>query len=91
MSESSREDLEEKFIDLLSFVPHHTPEHIQTGEKINEDAPLFSEAYLYNTLGKQDARTVLALINHILDEFDMERRELMRKVRLEREKEEISN
>lgn len=30
-----------------------------------KDVPIFSESYLYDTLGKDDARTVLALLNSI--------------------------
>lgn len=33
-----------------------------------EEIPIFSEAYLYEILGKEDARTVLALLNSIYDE-----------------------
>ena len=33
-----------------------------------EEMPFFSEGYLYETIGKEDARTVLALLNSIYDE-----------------------
>ena len=33
-----------------------------------EEIPIFSEGYLYDTIGKEDARTVLALLNSIYDE-----------------------
>lgn len=33
-----------------------------------EEIPIFSEGYLYETIGKEDARTVLALLNSIYDE-----------------------
>ena len=35
-------------------------------EKGDEDAPFYSEAYLYNLLGKDDARTVLAYLNNLM-------------------------
>jgi len=43
----------------------------------DEDAPFFSEAYLYNLLGKENARTVLAGLRQIceaagLDMYDLE-------------------
>ena len=34
--------------------------------KGDDGQPFFSEAYLYNLLGKEDARTLLALIRHLL-------------------------
>ncbi len=34
-------------------------------EKGDEDAPLFSEAYLYPLLGKEDARTILAYLHAV--------------------------
>lgn len=33
-----------------------------------EEMPIFSEGYLYETIGKEDARTVLGLLNSIYDE-----------------------
>lgn len=35
----------------------------------DERAPFFSEAYLYNLLGKEDARTVLAIVGNVLRAF----------------------
>ncbi len=35
-------------------------------EEGDEKAPFFSEAYLYNLMGKDDARTILGLINNLL-------------------------
>jgi len=77
----SKKELEDKLVDLLSFVPHRTPESVYDGEEIEEDAPFFSEAYLYHHLGKHEGRTVLGLINAIAEETDSNRRELMRKAR----------
>jgi len=34
--------------------------------KGDENTPFFSEAYLYNLLGKEDARTILAMIDNII-------------------------
>lgn len=77
----SEKDLEDKLIDLLSFVPHRTPESVYDGEEIEKDAPFFSEAYLYHLLGKPEARTVMGLINSIAEETGNTHRELMRKAR----------
>ncbi len=77
----SEKDLEDKLIDLLSFVPHRTPESVYDGEEIEDNAPLFSEAYLYHFLGKQEARIVLGLINSIAKETSNTRRELMKEAR----------
>jgi len=35
--------------------------------KTDDGAPFLSEAYLYNVFGKEDARTLLALISRILE------------------------
>ncbi len=37
-------------------------------EEGDENAPFFSESYLYNLLGKEDARTVLAYL-HIIEQW----------------------
>lgn len=34
-------------------------------EENDENAPFFSEAFLYNLVGKEDARTILGLIEHL--------------------------
>jgi len=38
----------------------------------DEKQPFFSEAYLYNLLGKEDARTLLALIQQLSKTFEFE-------------------
>jgi len=55
---------------LFSFVLEDT--HVKTFkkseyyEKDDEKAPFFSEAFLYNLLGKEDARTVLACLDNFI-------------------------
>ena len=80
----SEKDLEDKLIDLLSFVPQRSPKSVDSGEEVEDNAPLFSEAYLYHFLGKQEARIVLRLINSIAEETGNTRRELMKKARRRR-------
>lgn len=41
-------------------------------EEGDEDAPFFSECYLYNLLGKDDARTLLALMRPIWEAAGIE-------------------
>lgn len=41
-------------------------------EKGDEDAPFFSEAYLYNLLGKDNARTVLAALRNFITAMGIE-------------------
>lgn len=57
---------EEAYKQLREWVPEQTNvAHFEESgyyEKGDEDAPFFSEAYLYNLLGKDDARTLLYLI-----------------------------
>jgi len=38
----------------------------------DEDQPFFSEAYLYNLLGKEDARTLLALMRQLCKSLGIE-------------------
>lgn len=39
----------------------------------DEKVPFFSEAYLYNLLGKEDARTLMTLVHQALEEFGVNR------------------
>ena len=51
---------------LLAWTPEQTPPHFKERdgyEDGDEDSPFLSEAYLYNLLGKEDARTLLALLS----------------------------
>ena len=41
-------------------------------DKEDEDQPFFSEAYLYSLLGKDDARTLLALLRQALEVDDLD-------------------
>lgn len=43
----------------------HLDHKSEVYEEGDEDAPFFSEAYLYNLLGKEDARSVLAWLHQI--------------------------
>lgn len=36
-------------------------------DKGDEDTPFFSEAFLYNLVGKEDARTILGLIRKLVE------------------------
>lgn len=49
-------------------------------QKGDEDCPFVSEAYLYNLLGKEDARTFLALLNNIIREMGLDMDELEEEV-----------
>lgn len=80
----SEKDLEDKLIDLLSFVPQRSPESVYNEEEVEDNAPLFSKAYLYHLLGKQEGRTVLGLMDSIAEETGNTRRELMEEARRRR-------
>lgn len=57
----------EKAVDkLLSFKPSYTP-HDFNKHETKEQVEFFSEAFLYNAIGKEDARTVLALLRQVLE------------------------
>jgi hypothetical protein len=48
-------------------------QHFKAQDKIgmytegDEEAPFFSEAFLYNLLGKDNARTVLSIVNRLVE------------------------
>jgi len=48
--------------------------------KGDEDAPFFSESYLYNLLGKDDARTVLGYLSHLAKMAGLDLHEVQREV-----------
>ena len=66
---------EEEKKERLKRLMEWTPEGLAAGFKDgpyyaegDEDAPFFTEAYLYNLLGKEDARTLLALMRPVFEE-----------------------
>ena len=90
-------DLTEAAVGLYGFRTECRPgKHFNPSgyyEVGDERAPCFSEAYLYNLLGKEDARTVLAHIGNLLraaglDAHDLRARAHARLVAEERDKEE---
>ena len=52
-------------------------------EKGDEDAPFFSEAFLYPLLGKDDARTVLAYLHSLMTTCGLDPQRLSREVNAE--------
>jgi len=62
---------------LLEFAPGWLPKECKKKsngyEKGDEEQPFFSETYLYNLLGKEDARTLLALMRPVWDEAGIPR------------------
>ena len=52
-------------------------------EKGDEDAPFFSEAFLYPLLGKDDARTVLAYLHSLMTTCGLDPQRLEREVNAE--------
>ncbi len=69
---------------LLKWVPQNVPLEQISGivypkkyfgvvfDKNDDKQPFFSEAYLYNLLGKEDARTLLALMRQLCKALDVE-------------------
>lgn len=51
--------------------------------KGDEDAPFYSESYLYNLLGKEDARTVLGYLHHLAKMAGLDLYEIQREVSAE--------
>lgn len=46
--------------------------------KGDEEQPFFSEAYLYNLVGKHDARTILAVVNDLIRACGIEPADILR-------------
>jgi len=67
-------DIVQAIVDLFTWGPEHgMPDYmIKEGKRAkmygkgDEDAPFMTEAFLYTALGKEDARTLLALVNHVV-------------------------
>lgn len=66
------------FLRLLAFKYERWPEGLKVpyAEKGDEEAPFFSEAYLYNLLGKEEARTLLALVRRVGEALGLSWKEL---------------
>lgn len=67
---SHDKDLRECLADLRAWHPEYTPVEVLTdwkacGGDANDIPPFFTEAYLYPLLGKNDARTILALMRPV--------------------------
>ena len=67
-------DLKKAVIDLMTFTPHYgMPDFLKKASKKagfydegDDEVPLICETFLYPLLGKDDARTFMALLNHVL-------------------------
>ena len=52
-------------MDLKKWVPDYQPGRL--GRRKKSRVPFFSEAYLYELMGKEDARTLMALLNQLFE------------------------
>ena len=67
-------DLKQAVIDLLTFTPHGgMPDFLKREsrragfyDKGDDEVPVICETFLYPLLGKDDARTFMAMLNHVL-------------------------
>lgn len=60
-------DLRQAAIDLYKWRPCCFPSRVKAPPDARDKTiPLLSESYLYPLLGKEDARTLMALVNHVL-------------------------
>ncbi len=63
-----RRDVTEAAIKLFQYVPESAlgiiNEEFWNGDK---NTPFFTETYLYTLMGKEDGRTVLALVRHLIE------------------------
>mgnify|MGYP001607144240 FL=1 len=72
-SETKKEELKKKLLDLVKWKPESWPVTSKTlqemeefcGEEIDPEVPFFCESSLYILLGKEDARTLLAKLRRI--------------------------
>ena len=64
-------DPEDALIDLLSMRIEGQLQFLDTRDEMyeagDENAPFFSEAYLYNLLGKDNARSILSCVSRICE------------------------
>ena len=68
--------MREALVRLYELKLEGTPEHFKKNygySKGDEDAPFFSETFLYVLLGKSDARTVLALMRPLTEAVGLDR------------------
>ncbi len=68
--------LEELDLNAHAIVTHGHADVGNWYDTEDADAPFFTEACLYNLLGKQDARTVLSLVRQVGRALDMNERDL---------------
>ncbi len=62
--------------ELLEYVPENKDILDKDSDyyaKGDENAPFVSESYLYNLLGKEDARTFRALLKNVLEHLGVDR------------------
>lgn len=74
------EEIKQAFLELLKFHPEvDMLDHKADGFVIgDEKAPFFTEAYLYNLLGKEDARTLLAYMRKLARSIGFPQEEIWR-------------
>ena len=68
--------IREALVRLFELKLEATPEHFKKNygySKGDEDAPFFSEVFLYALLGKSDARTILAMMRPLTEAVDLDR------------------
>lgn len=63
--ESAKETFQVMTGIVLECIPEQFSDKNEMYEKGDEQAPFYSEAYLYNLLGKMDARTILSLMRQL--------------------------
>lgn len=81
------EETKRMLVDLYTFVPEgRFPLKVSpySGEPVDpedyEDCPFFSEHYLYDLMGKNDARTILGLIRQVANAAGVDRYDLQRDI-----------
>lgn len=69
ISKSEDKNLVEAITKLYNWIPKCVPDNFDSDNDFytvgDEDAPFFSETYLYILLGKEDARTLLSYMRPI--------------------------
>jgi len=76
----------DNFLEAVKRIYAYKPESINVEfselpgyEKGDDEAPFFSEAFLYPLMGKEDARTILAMLDNVvraagIDPYDIQRK-----------------
>lgn len=85
LGESNTAEAKKAFLELYAWVPECAPQEVldayeANGAKKNEVPPFFSEVFTYEILGKDQARTLRALIHNLGEALGITRDEMRKEM-----------